>query len=122
MLGKFSVNLFNGLFHSSLRPLHFQINLLFFNPTKQHSELIFLFFMHDLHSILLKFPYVSSTSSDNKVGVNLKLSTNLSLHVIVLPLSHSFLIGTEKVIYLSILSPIQLNSPFNSIANCSTIK
>ena len=78
MLGKLSINLFNGLFHSSLHFLHLQINLLFFNPTKQHSELIFIFSMHDLHSILLKIPDVLSTSSDNEVGVNLKLSINLS--------------------------------------------
>ena len=119
MLEKFSINLFNGLFHSSLHSLHLQINLLFFNPTKQHSELIFLIFStHDLHFILLKNPDVLSTISDNEVAINLKLSVNLSLCVIVLPLSHSFLIGTEKVIYFSILSPIQLTSPLNYIANC----
>ena len=78
--------------------------------------------MHDLHYILLKIPDVLSTSSDNEVGINLKLSINLSLCVIVLPLSHSFLIVTEKVIYFSILSPIQLSSPLNSFANCSSIK
>ena len=54
--------------------------------------------MHDLHYILLKIPDVLSRSSDNEGGINLKLSINLSLYVIVLSLSHSFLIGTEKVI------------------------
>ena len=78
--------------------------------------------MHDLHSILLKIPDVLSTSSDNEVGLNLQLSINLSLYVIVLLLSHSFLIGTEKVIYFSILSPIQLGAPLNSIANLFIIK
>ena len=85
--------------------------------------------MHDLHSILLKIPDVLSTSSDNEVGINLKLSINLILHVIVLLLlllllllSHSFLIGTEKVTYFSILSQIQLGSPLSSIANWFTIK
>ena len=73
--------------------------------------------MHDLHSILLKIPDLLSTSSDNEVDINLKLSINLSLHVIVLPSSHSFLIGTEKVIYFSIFSPTQLSSPLNSSAN-----
>ena len=69
-----------------------------------------------------------STSSDNEVDINLKLSINLSLDVIVLLsllfllllfflLSHYFLIGTEKMIYFSILSPIQLRSPLNSFAN-----
>ena len=87
MLGKVSINLFSCLLHSSLHFLHLQTNLLFFNPTKQHSESIFIFSMHDLHSILLKIPDVLSASSDNEVGINLKLSINLSLYVIVLPLS-----------------------------------
>ena len=75
--------------------------------------------MHDLHSILLKIPDVLSTSSDNGVGINLKLSINLSLYVMVLLLLllHSFLIGTEKVIYFPMLYPIQLSSLLNSIAN-----
>ena len=65
MLGKFSINLFNGLFRSSLHSLHLQINLLYFNPTKQHSERFFIFSMLDLHSILLKNPDVLSVSFDN---------------------------------------------------------
>ena len=73
--------------------------------------------MHDLHSVLLKMPDVLSKSSHNQVGKNLKLSINLNLYVIILPLSHYFLIGTEKVIYFSILYPIQLRSPLNSFAN-----
>ena len=73
--------------------------------------------MHDLHSILLKIPNILSTSSNNEINLNLKLLINLSLLVIVLPSSHSFLIGTEKVIYFSIFSPIQLSSPLNISAN-----
>ena len=73
--------------------------------------------MHDLHSILLKIPNILSTSSDNEINLNLKLLINLSLVVIVLPSSHSFLIGREKVIYFSIFSPIQLSSPLNISAN-----
>ena len=61
--------------------------------------------------MLLKIPDALSTSSDNEVGINLKLSIKLSLYVIVLLLSHSFLIGTEKVIFFKIISPIQLSSP-----------
>ena len=61
--------------------------------------------MHDIHSILLKVPDVVLTRFHNESGINLKLSINLSLYVIALLLSHSFLIGTEKVIYISILSP-----------------
>ena len=73
--------------------------------------------MHDLHSILLKISDILSTSSDNEVDINLKLSINLSLRVIVLPSSHYFLIGTEKVMYFSIFSPIQLSSPLIYSAN-----
>ena len=73
--------------------------------------------MHDLHPILLKIPDMLSTGFDNEVEINLKLSINLSLCVIVLPSSHYFLIGTEKVIYFSMFSPIQLSSTLNSSAN-----
>ena len=38
------------------------------------------------------------TRFDNKLDINLKLSINFILHVVVLPLSICFLIGTEKVI------------------------
>ena len=73
--------------------------------------------MHDLHSILLKIPDVLSTRFDNESDINLKLSINLSLYVIVLPLLSSFLIGTEKVIYFSVLSSIQLSLSLDSFAN-----
>ena len=46
-----------------------------------------------------------SARLDSEVDINLKLSINFSLHVIILLLSSSFLIGTEKVIYFSVLSP-----------------
>ena len=55
--------------------------------------------MHDLHSMLFKIPDMLSTSSDNEVNINTKVSITLSLYAIFLPLSFSFLIGTEKVIY-----------------------
>ena len=73
--------------------------------------------MNDLRFILLKFPAMLTTSSDNEVAINLKLLINLSLYVIVLPSSHFFLIGAEKVIYFSLFSPIQLSSPLNCSAN-----
>ena len=60
---------------------------------------------------------ILSKISDNEVDVNLKLSINLGLYVIVLLSSHFFLIGTEKVIYFSMFSPIQLSSPLSSSAN-----
>ena len=74
--------------------------------------------MHDLHSMVLKVPNkFNEVHIINGVDTNLKLSTNLSLIEIVLPSPHSFLTGTEKVIYFSIFSPIQLSSPLNSSAN-----
>ena len=78
--------------------------------------------MHDLHSILLKIPDVLSTSSDNEVEINLKLSIILSLFVIFLPLSHFFLDWYRKNDIFFILSPIQLSWPLNSFANWSIIK
>ena len=63
-----------------------------------------------------------STRLDSEVDINLKLSINFSLYVIVLLLSSSFLIGTEKVIYFSVFSPKHSNWPSNSSANCSIKK
>ena len=40
-----------------------------------------------------------STRLDNELDINLKLSINFVLYVIILPLSRFFLTGTEKVIY-----------------------
>ena len=40
--------------------------------------------MRDLHSKLLKIPDMLSTRSDNEVGINLKLSINVSLCVVCL--------------------------------------
>ena len=77
--------------------------------------------MHALHSFLLISDNLS-TRFDNEVGINVKLSINFSLCVVVLPLQCSFLIGTEKVIYFSVFSPIRSNWPPNSSANCSFIK
>ena len=45
----------------------------------------------------------------NELDVNLELSINFSLRVIVLPLSIYALIGTEKLIYLSAFSPKHSN-------------
>ena len=73
--------------------------------------------MHDLHSLLL-IPDKLSTRFDSEVDINIKLSITFILHVVVLflfflqllsflqlssfssslPLTTSFLIGTEKVI------------------------
>ena len=63
-----------------------------------------------------------STSSDKEVAVNLKLSINLSLCVIVLLSLHFFSIGAENVMYYSMFSPIQSSLPLNSSANWLIIK
>ena len=57
-----------------------------------------------------------STKHDSEVDINLKLSINFCLYVIVLPLSSFFLIVTEKVIYFSVFSSKHSNSLLNSIA------
>ena len=77
--------------------------------------------MHALQSLLLISDKLS-TRSDNLLGMNLQVSTNFILYVIVLLLSCSFLIGTEKLIYLSVFSPKHSNSPLNSSANSLIMK
>ena len=71
--------------------------------------------MHVLQSLLLISDKLS-TRSDNLLGMNLQLSINFILYVIVLPLSCSFLIGTEKLIDFSVFSPKYSNLPLNSSA------
>ena len=44
------------------------------------------------------------------------------MYVIVLPLSSSFLLGTEKVMYYSTFSPEHSNWPSDSSANCLIMK
>ena len=58
-----------------------------------------------------------STRLDIEVDINLKLSINFSLYVIVLLSSSSFLIRTEKVIYFSVFSPKHSNWPSNYFAS-----
>ena len=50
-----------------------------------------------------------STRSDNLLRMNLQVSINFNLYVIVLSLSCSFLIGTEKLIYFSAFCPKHSN-------------
>ena len=74
--------------------------------------------MHFVHAIPLKILLDKlSTRSDNEKFINLKLSINVSLCIIVLLSSHFFLIGIEKVIYFYMLSPIQSGLSLNSSAN-----
>ena len=74
--------------------------------------------MHFVHAIPLKILLDKlSTRSDNEKFLNLKLSINVSLCIIVLLSSHFFLIGIEKVIYFYMLSPIQSGLSLNSSAN-----
>ena len=61
--------------------------LIYYFLTQQNSinSVIFILSIHDLHSMVLKILDILSTSSDNEVDINLKLSINLSLYIIVLP-------------------------------------
>ena len=88
---------------------------------KWHSDLIFFLSIHVLQPLLLISDKLS-TKSDNLLDMYLQLSINFILYVIVLPLSRSFLIGTEKVIYFSVFSPKHSNWPLNSSANSLIIK
>ena len=80
--------------------------------------------MHDFQSLLLISDNLS-TRFDNLLDINLQLSINFILYVIVSPrsLSRSFLIGTETLIYFSVFAPKDSNfSPLNSSANSLIMK
>ena len=63
-----------------------------------------------------------STRLASDLSMNLQLSINFSLYVIVLPLSRSFLIGAERVMYFSVFSPRQSKLPSDSSAKYLIIK
>ena len=80
--------------------------------------------MHVLQSLLLISDKLS-TRFDNLLGMNLQLSINFILYVIVssLSLPCSFLIGVEKLIYFSAFSPKHSNSlPLKSSLNSLIMK
>ena len=77
--------------------------------------------MHVLQPILLISDKLS-TRSDNLLCMNLQLSINFILYVIVLSLSCSFLIGTEKVIYFFVFYPKQSNWLLISFAKSLIVK
>ena len=62
------------------------------------------------------------TSFDNAVDKNLKLAINFGLYVLVLQLSSSFLIGTEKVTYFYVFSPKHSNWPSDFFVSLFIIK
>ena len=74
---------------------------------------MFFLSMHVLEALLLISDKVS-TRSGNLLSMNLQLSINFNLYVVVLSLSCSFLIGTQKLIHFSVFSPQHSNSPLNS--------
>ena len=86
-----------------------------------HSDMTFFLSLHDSHYFLLISDKLS-TRLDSEADINLKLSINFSLYMMILSLSYSFLIGTEKVIYFCVFSPKQSKLPLNSFANCLIIK
>ena len=64
-----------------------------------------------------------SANFDKDVAINLKLSTNFILHVTSISLfSILFFIGTENVIYFSVLSPKHSKFPSDSQASFFNIK
>ena len=62
------------------------------------------------------------TSFDNAVDKNLKLAINFGLYVLVLQLSSSFSIGTEKVTYFYVFSPKHSNWPSDFFVSLFIIK
>ena len=72
--------------------------------------------MHVLHALLLISGKLS-TRSGNLPRMNLQVSINFNLYVVVLSLSCAFLIGTEKLIHFSVFSPKHSNFYLNSSAN-----
>ena len=77
--------------------------------------------MHVLQFLLLisdKF----TTRSDNLLDINLQVSIKFILYGIVLLLSCSFLICTEKLLCFSVFSPKHSNLPLNSSANSLIMK
>ena len=123
ILGNFLIRSFTDLFDVPLHSLHLQFNLLFLNPINSHPDSIFFLSMHVLQSLLLISDKLS-TRFDNLLDINLQVSINFILYVIVSPLSlsRSFLIGTEKLIYFSVFSPKHVNLSLNSSANSWIIK
>ena len=59
---------------------------------------------------------------DNELYTNLKPSISFILYVIVLPLSSSFCIGTEKVKYYFVFSPKHSNCSSNSSTSSLIMK
>ena len=98
--------------------LHFiQLNI-------NSSCLVDIYSRQDLQSVHLSLRSPSERLSirlNNDLDINLKLTINFILYVIVLPLP-SFLIGTEKEIYYSVFYPKNSNCRSNSSASSFIIK
>ena len=78
--------------------------------------------MQSVHLSVWSLSERLSTKFDNELDIDLKLSISFILSWINLRLSNSFSIGTEKIIYCSLLSPKQSNCPLNSSASSLIIK
>ena len=120
-LKTFLINPFIGFNCRFWHLLHLYCNLLFLTPIKSHTDFIFIFSLQSLHSLLLISDKLS-TRLDHEANINLKLSINFSLCVVVLPLSSAFLTGIEKLIYFSIFSPKHSSRQSNSFASCLIMK
>ena len=98
--------------------------LLHFRLLNNNSFLVDIDSRQDLQSVHLSLrgPLKRlSTRLDNELDINLKLSINLILYVIILSVS-SFLLGAEKVTYFSVFCPSTPNCPLNSSASSLIIK
>ena len=79
----FLINPLMGGNHLFLHMLHLWCNSLFWSPIKSHTDSFYFLSLHSLQP-LLQISGKLSTSLDNELDINLKLSINFSLYVIVL--------------------------------------
>ena len=117
-----SINLFSGSF-LSICGILLSISDILLIDCDNESVIDLIVSINLFLGSLLSITDKLSTRFDNGSDINLQLSIDFSLYMDVLPLSCSFLIGTEKVMYFSVFSPKQSKLPkLNSLANCLIIK
>ena len=72
--------------------------------------------------IVKSFRKIINKTFDKELDINVKLSINFVLYLIILPFSSFFFIGIEKVIYFSVFSSRHSNCSSNSSPNSLTMK
>ena len=117
-----SVNLFSGSFLSICAIFFYQSRDTLSIDCDNEAIIDLMLSINLFSGSFLLIPDKLSTRLDSELDINLKLSINFSLYIVVLPLSCAFLIGTDKVIYFSVFSPMHSKLPLNSFANSLIMK